>query len=257
MQPGEITRAGAVRAGAHAHDALDPRLQRDRARDRARHGADYRRLQVRPDPRRRPAGGRLAPGRARAGGRAAAVRGLDERRPAGLLAVGVGRGAAPGGGVRALRGADRRDQLRLEHPPRAAGRWTRRQALDRKVALVGRSMRKNTTIGRALGHIEVPDGTAGGIARDRRLPGRAGRDHLHRLSGRAAERAAADGLPRPSAGAVARGRHGRLLRDAGPRQRARGQRDDRPALPHRLRGRDPRATRPCTPPGTATPRRSS
>jgi ribonuclease J len=31
-------------------------------------------------------------------------------------------------------------------------------ALDRKVALVGRSMRKNVTIGRTLGHIEVPDG---------------------------------------------------------------------------------------------------
>jgi ribonuclease J len=31
-------------------------------------------------------------------------------------------------------------------------------ALDRKVALVGRSMRKNVAIGRALGHIEVPDG---------------------------------------------------------------------------------------------------
>jgi ribonuclease J len=31
-------------------------------------------------------------------------------------------------------------------------------ALDRKVALVGRSMRKNVGIGRSLGHIEVPDG---------------------------------------------------------------------------------------------------
>jgi ribonuclease J len=31
-------------------------------------------------------------------------------------------------------------------------------ALDRKVALVGRSMRKNVSIGRTLGHIEVPDG---------------------------------------------------------------------------------------------------
>jgi ribonuclease J len=31
-------------------------------------------------------------------------------------------------------------------------------ALDRKVALVGRSMRKNVGIGRALGHVEVPEG---------------------------------------------------------------------------------------------------
>jgi ribonuclease J len=32
------------------------------------------------------------------------------------------------------------------------------EALDRKVALVGRSMRKNVGIGRNLGHIEIPDG---------------------------------------------------------------------------------------------------
>jgi len=31
-------------------------------------------------------------------------------------------------------------------------------ALDRKVALVGRSRRKNVGIGRSLGHIEVPEG---------------------------------------------------------------------------------------------------
>ena len=64
---------------------------------------------------------------------------------------------APGGGVRALRGPDRRDQLRLEHPPRAAG-VDAAAALGRKVALVGRSMRKNVGIGRSLGHIEVPEG---------------------------------------------------------------------------------------------------
>ncbi len=32
------------------------------------------------------------------------------------------------------------------------------QALGRKVALIGRSMRKNVNIGRSLGHIEIPDG---------------------------------------------------------------------------------------------------
>jgi ribonuclease J len=32
------------------------------------------------------------------------------------------------------------------------------EALERKVALVGRSMRKNVSIGRSLGHIEVPEG---------------------------------------------------------------------------------------------------
>ena len=121
-------RAGAVLAGARAHDALDPRLERRRAGHRARHGADHRRLQVRPDARRRAARRRLAPGGARPRGRAAAVRRLDQRRPPRLLAVGVGRRAAPGGGVRALRGAHRGDELRVEHPPRAAGRGRRLRA---------------------------------------------------------------------------------------------------------------------------------
>jgi ribonuclease J len=37
------------------------------------------------------------------------------------------------------------------------------EALGRKVALVGRSMRKNVGIGRTLGHIEVPDGMLVGV----------------------------------------------------------------------------------------------
>ena len=78
-------------------------------------------------------------------------------------------------------------------------------------------------------------GRARAAARDRRLPRPQARDHLDGLPGRAAERAAPDGPPRPSAGRAARGRHGGLQRDADPRQRARGQRDGRPALPHRLR----------------------
>ena len=36
-------------------------------------------------------------------------------------------------------------------------------ALDRKVALVGRSMRKNVAIGRSLGHIELPEGLMVGL----------------------------------------------------------------------------------------------
>jgi ribonuclease J len=37
------------------------------------------------------------------------------------------------------------------------------EALGRKVALVGRSMRKNVNIGRNLGHIEIPDGMLVGV----------------------------------------------------------------------------------------------
>ena len=109
------------------------------------------------------------------------------------------------------------------------------EALGRKVALVGRSMRKNVGIGRTLGHIEIPDGMLVGPARDRGLPRRAGRDHLDRLPGRAALGAAAHGLPRPPPGRAQARRHGRLLGHPDPRQRARRQRDDRPPLPHRLR----------------------
>ncbi len=43
-------------------------------------------------------------------------------------------------------------------------------ALDRKVALVGRSMRKNVGIGRTLGHIEIPDGTLVGAREIGDLP---------------------------------------------------------------------------------------
>ena len=94
-------------------------------------------------------------------------------------------------------------------------------------------------------------------ARDRRVPRPQARDHLDRLAGRAAQRAAPHGPPRPSAGRAARRRHGRLQRDADPRQRARRQRDDRPPLPHRLRRHHDEATRRSTPPATAIRRRSS
>ena len=78
---GETLDARPVRRRARPHDALDPRLVRGRARHRARHGADHRRLQVRPDAGRRRARRRLAAGRAGPRGRAAAVRRLDQRRP--------------------------------------------------------------------------------------------------------------------------------------------------------------------------------
>jgi len=47
-------------------------------------------------------------------------------------------------------------ELRLEHP-RVQQALDAAAALDRKVALIGRSMRKNVGIGRSLGHIEVPE----------------------------------------------------------------------------------------------------
>ena len=109
-------------------------------------------------------------------------------------------------------------------------------ALERKVCLVGRSMRKNVNIGRTLGHIVVPEGT---LIPPRELDNWPD-DRVVIIStgsqGEPLERAAAHGLPRPPADRAPRGRHRGLLRHPDPRQRAGGQRDDRPALPDRLRG---------------------
>ena len=180
--------------------------------------------------------GRLAPGRARARGRAAAVRRLHQRRPR-RASRRRSRSSGPHleEVVRALRGADRGDELRVEHPPRAAGRRRRRRA--RPQGRAGRALDAQERRHRAHARAHRdPRRDARGPARDRRLPRRADRDHLDRLPGRAALGAAADGLPRPPARCELQARrHGRLLGHADPRQRARGQRDDRPPLPHRLR----------------------
>ena len=108
-------------------------------------------------------------------------------------------------------------------------------ALDRKVALVGRSMRKNVGIGRTLGHIEIPDGLLVGPREiddfpDERVVIISTGSQGEPLS--ALRRMAYRDHPQVE---LQERRHGRLLGDAGARQRARGQRDDRPPLPHRLR----------------------
>ena len=98
------SRLGPVRAGAGPPLALDPRHARRRcSRTELGLGADDRRLQVRPDPGRRPPGRHLAAGRARPRGPAAALRRLDQRRPARGRAVGVER--RPGAAGDLLRAA--------------------------------------------------------------------------------------------------------------------------------------------------------
>ena len=72
----------ALRAGADPPLALDPRHAGCAAQHRARLGADDRRLQVRPDPGRRPARRHDEARRARPRRAAAALRRLDQRRPA-------------------------------------------------------------------------------------------------------------------------------------------------------------------------------
>ena len=208
---GEHLELGPVRRRADPHDALDPR-RRARSRSATELGTvlitgDYKFDQTPVDGP--PADvARLAAARRR--GPAAALRRLDERRPPGLLAQRARRRAAPRAGLPALRGPHRRDLLRVEHPPRPAGRRRRRARSGARSRSLGRSMRKN------IEHrpLARPHRGAGGdpdpAARDRRLPRREARDHLHRVPGRAAQRAAPDGLQRPPAGRAARGRHGRL-----------------------------------------------
>ena len=166
----------------------------------------------------------------------AAARGrLHERRPPGLLHERVDRRPEPRARLPALRGPDRRHLLRVEHPPRAAGR--RRGGGARPQGRARRALDAQEREHRALaGPHQRARGHARAAARGRPVGRREARDRLHGLPGRAAVGAAPDGLPRPPAGRAAGRRHGRLLRHADPGQRARGQRDDRPALPRRRRG---------------------
>ena len=218
--------------------------------------AGHRRLQVRPDAGRRCPRRRLAARRARPRRRPAPVRRLDQRRPPRLLALGARRRAAPARGVRAGPGPDHRDQLRVEHPPRSAGDRRRRPA--RAQGLAGRALDAQERQHRALARPHrVSRGNADPAPGGRGLARREDRRDLDRVPGRAAVGAAADGAQRPPDDQAAPWRHRRVLRHPDPWQRARGQRDGRPAVPHRLRGHHHRARRRSTPLGTGSPRSSS
>ena len=197
-----------VRARAHPPHALDPGRQRRRAHDAAR--APSSSPATTSSTRRRSAARRPTwrgwPSSAASGLLLLCGDSTNVDRP-GISRERVDRRPAPGPRVRALRGPDRRHLLRVEHPPRPAGRARGREANGRKVALVGRSMRKNVNIGRSLGHIDIPEGMLRAAARDRPVGRREDRRHLHRLPGRAAVGAAPDGLPRPPAGGAQARRH--------------------------------------------------
>ena len=113
----------AVRDRAHPPDALDPRRRRRRADLPARDRALHRRLQVRPD-----AGRRRRPPTWRGWPRWAATRLLllcgdsTNADRAGVSDSESVVGPEPRARLPPLPGADRRHLLRVEHPPRAAGR---------------------------------------------------------------------------------------------------------------------------------------
>ena len=152
----------------------------------------------------------LAPRRDRPRRADAALRRLDQRRPPGRRASESSVGPGLLRAVLAVRGADHRHLVRLEHPPRPAGDRRRRAA--RPQGRPGRALDAQE-----LQHRLQPgdrQGAAGDLhpaAGDRELPRRESRRHLHRQPGRAALGAAADGQQRPPRRAAARRRHGRLL----------------------------------------------
>ena len=156
---------------------------------------------------------------------------------AGFLALGVARRAEPRARLPALQGPHRGHVLRVEHPSRAAGRRRGRPARPQGRAGGALDAQEHQHRPLARAH-QRARGHADRAARGRPVPAREGRDRLDRLAGGAAVGAAPDGLPRPPAGRAAGRRHRRLLRHADPGQRARGQRDDRPALPRRRGRRD-------------------
>ncbi len=134
-------------------------------------------------------------------------------------------------------GTDHRHLLRLERPSRPAG--DRRGGRARSQGCAGRPIdakelqhRLEPGDGeRARRHLHQPEG-------DRELPRRARDRDLDGKPGRAALGAPADGFQRPPRCRAPLGRHDHLLGNGGARQRARGERDDRPHLRDRRNRRD-------------------
>ena len=145
-----------------------------------------------------------------------AARRLDERRAPRRHPVGAhGRRGVPPDHP-AAHGADPDDELRLEHPPRAAGGRRRRddepQGRDRRaLAAQEREHLAQPRLPRGAGRHDPQAGRALGV------PARPADDPLHREPGRADVRADADRLPRPPDDRDRARRHGDPVREAGAR----------------------------------------
>ncbi len=162
-------------------------------------GAAHRRLQDGPAAAGRPdhRPGRLRPARRR-GRRPAAVR-LHQRRDPRLRHPGAGDRPGP------RRRSSRKATGRIIVASFASHVHRVQQVLDsahehgRKVALIGRSMVRNMGIARDLGLLRIPPGLVVGLDEATALPPERDRADVHRLAGRADERAGPDGHRRPPA----------------------------------------------------------
>ena len=195
--------------------------------------AAHERLQARPHSGRRLQDGRREARRPRQPRRRPHARRLDERRAA-----------------RASRGSERLvgEAFRQIIPLRkgrvliasfASNVHRMQQAIDvalesdRKVCVVGRSMRKNLNIARSLGYLTVAGRHPDPACRAGRLPAGQGARPLHRKPGRAALGAHAHRLQRPFGRARRPRRHSDHLGQARARERAARARHDQPARARR------------------------
>ena len=146
-----------VQARVRPHGALDPRLRRDRRRDTGRPRPPHRRLEARPHAGRRAQDRRRQARRARQPRHRPDARRLDER--------GAPRDdrlrAARRRGVPAADPGAHRDAILIASFASNIHRMQQAAevaiANDRKVALVGRSLRKNMNIARSLGYVNLPE----------------------------------------------------------------------------------------------------
>ena len=106
----------------------------------------------------------------------------------------------------------------------------------RKVVFLGRSMVNNVALGREMGMLDIPVEQRDRHRRGAALRARRGVHHLHRLAGRADERAVAHGRARAQAREDQQRRRRRDLRARDPGQRDQRDPHHRLAAPRRRRG---------------------